>query len=72
MKKTKDTKVATVCCSVKIRYKQAILAYVSQKGEGESLANIMGKVLEEWVDINELLKLVTETNNEDQEVINFE
>lgn len=67
MPKTQDTKVATVCCSVKIKYKQAILAYVSQKGKGESLANLMGKVLEEWVDINELLKLV-----DDGEVINFE
>lgn len=65
-------KVATVCCSVKTKYKQAILAYVSKVGEGESLANVMGKVLEEWVDANNLLELVTPANNEDQEVINFE
>ena len=69
-RKTETEKVSTVCSSVRLRYKQAILAYVKQDGSG-SVANVMGKVLEKWVEDNGLLKLAAPTINEDQEVLEF-
>ena len=54
-RKTNDTKVATVCCSVRTKYKDAITKYVEK--EGGSTANVMGKILEKWVDDTGLLNL---------------
>jgi hypothetical protein len=68
-RKPEDTKVATVCCSVRIRYKQAITKYVENK-DG-SIANVMGKILEKWVEDNKLLELIAPVVNENQEILEF-
>lgn len=54
-RKTNETKVATVCCSVRVRYKEAITNYVEKQDSG-SVANVMGKILEKWVEDNKLLE----------------
>lgn len=56
-RKALDKKVTTICCSVRIRYKQAILAYAQR--EAGSVANVTGKILEKWVEDNNLFKLIT-------------
>ena len=68
-RKTNDTKVATVCCSVRTRYKEAISKYVEK--EGGSTANVMGKILEKWVEDNKLLELIAPVVNENQEILEF-
>lgn len=55
-RKLLETKVTTICCSVRIKYKQAILMYANS--ESGSVANVTGKVLEKWVDDNNLLRLL--------------
>jgi hypothetical protein len=54
-KTNNDNKVATVCCSVRVRYKEAITEYVKRENKG-SVANVMGKILEKWADDNKLIE----------------
>ena len=63
-RKPLDTKVATICCSVRIKYKQAILAYANR--EAGSVANITGKILEKWVEDNQLFKLIQSTTVQEE------
>jgi hypothetical protein len=59
-KKTNETRVVTVCCSVRSRYKEAITKYVEKEDSG-SVASVMGKILEKWVEDNKLLGLAEPT-----------
>ena len=67
-RKPEGERVSTVCCSVRIRYKKAIIEYVERDGSGTT-ANVIGKVLEKWVEDNKLLELVTTVVNE--EILEF-